>query len=357
MAAPYWTNRLCRREEIDAVVDLVRVTYGAEHRESNRSFWEWRYLSETDFRADIFLAEHEGRPIGVFTVMMLDFQWGEQRLKGAMHSGLITHPDHRRRGVFRSLVEAINEHAARQGALFITSTPNDNSLPGFLKSGDWDYPAPVPVYLKVMHLPTLLRPKVGRVAGGLVGWLPQLFFRRRREPLGRRFDFQQVSLVPDELDEVCEEFARDCPMLMTRRTAAYWNWRYGIKPGADYRTLVARQAGRLMGAVATSTEDYRGLQVGLVLDLVTRGGLVGLRLLLRAAEDDLRSRGIGLITCQATSPILQRALGEERYWRPKTTWLPRRFHYIYRFTGIPGLPRRPTRLEDWHLTFGDSDNS
>ena len=119
------------------------------------------------------------------------------------------------------MVETINEHAARQGVLFITSTPNDNSLPGFLKFGDWEYPAPIPVFLKIVHLPTLLRPKLGRVVGVLVGGLPQLFFTRRREPLDRQFDFQQVSLVPDELDEVCEEFARDCPKLMTRRTAAY----------------------------------------------------------------------------------------------------------------------------------------
>jgi hypothetical protein len=179
----------------------------------------------------------------------------------------------------------------------------------------------------------------------------------RRSEIGPSPDCELVTEVPDDLDEVFEAFSRECNRLMMRRSANYWNWRYGARPHADYRTLLARQDGRVVGAVVTSVQQRKGLDFGLVLDLITSEGVSGLRHLLRAAEDDLRSRGIGLVTCQATSPMLKQALTEERYRSLTRKQMGRDFHFIYRITGLPGLHHEPKELDDWHYTFGDSDNT
>jgi GNAT superfamily N-acetyltransferase len=355
--APYWKNRVCRPDEFPAIQKLLRAVHGDRYPWLNEAYWHWRYEGHPDFRAVVVGSDAEGQLIGLFTMSMLEFQWGTDRLQGAMHSGLITHPEHRRRGVFQSLEQSIHDHAAERGAALIRSTPNESSLPGFLKFGGWAYPGMIPVYFKPLSVPAMLRPKLGRALGALVGGPAQLALTRRRRPLAGESNCEPAERVPDELDEVFEEFARTCGALMSRRTAAYWNWRYGVQPAFQYRTLVARRQGRLLGASVTSVQEFRGIPVGLLLDVVVRGGITELRQLLRHTEDDLRQRGIGLLACQATSPMLQQALAEERYWRPNPARLPKKFHYIFRITGLPGLPRPPADFADWHITFGDSDNA
>lgn len=358
MTKQYWTIRLGRTEDTDAVVKLVHTVHGDRYPELNRSYWEWRYLNETEFRADILIAEYQGEPIGIRPMVLFDFQWGAKHLTGAMLTGVLTHPDHRRRGVFRSLVDASNERVARLGAQFSMTMPNDNSLRGFVNWREWRYPGRIPLYIKVVDGRAMLTPKAGRIAAHLVGWTPQVFFRNRPIHAVRwGLDTEPTELVPEELDEVFDEFARACGTLMIRRTAAYWNWRYGRKPSAPYRTFLARRSGAVVGAVVTSMQRRMGLDVGMVIDLVARGGLTTLGQLLRSAETDLISRRLGLITCQATSPLLCRALEEQGYRCLSSRWLPKQFHFLYRPTGVPGLPRQPARLRDWHLTFGDSDNA
>jgi GNAT superfamily N-acetyltransferase len=338
-------------------MQLVRAVHGDRYPELNRAYWQWRYLNDAGFAAHVFMAELDGRPIGVLPMALFEFQWGVQRLHGAMYTGLLTHPDHRRRGIFRSLIDSCNAQTAKLGGLFSMGMPNEAALPGYFKFGDWVYVGLIPVYMKLASVPALLRPRAGRVLGGVLGALPQLCLLRRRPSLGGPpVDVEPAQFVPTDLDDVADRFARDCGLLMIRRRAAYWNWRYGARPEAAYRMLVARQAGCVMGAIATTTQYRRGIEVGVILDIVSRDGTTGCRHLLRAAEQDLRARGVGLITCQASTPLLQQALQAEHYRCPPAKWLPKKFHYIYRPTGLPGLPRPPKDIADWHLTFGDSDN-
>jgi GNAT superfamily N-acetyltransferase len=358
MQTPYWTNRAARPDETAAVLRLVRAVHGEEHPELDEAYWRWRYLNDTRFRAEIIMAEHQGQPIGIQPLSVFDWQWGKARVRGAMYTGVLTHPDHRRRGVFRSLIDSSNEHAARCGALFSMTMPNDESLPGFLKFGDWLYPAPIPLWLKIIDGRMALTPKIGRLPAAVMGPLTEIFFKRRGQSPGPGdVACERTHLLPDEFDGVFDDFARDCGALMLRRTSAYWNWRYGAKPGSAYQTLVLRQDGRLAGAVVTSVGRRMGLDIGMVLDVVGRGGVPIIRRLLREAELELHSRRLGLVACQATSPLLENALREEGYWRPKPGWLPKRFHWVFRPTGLTGLPGMPSRLCDWHLTLGDSDNA
>lgn len=353
----YWSLRVGGEEDTGAILRLVRNVHGDAYLDLDESYWAWRYLSDTPFRARIVIAEHEGRPIGIQPMIIFDWQWGRCRYKGAMYTGVMTHPDHRRRGVFHSLVGAANDCAAKSGAHFSMTLPNEASLPGFLKTRQWRYPGLASMFLKMVDGEALLRPKLGSLPAKLLGLIPQAFFRPR--PVGRddvRLDVTEAKTVPDELETVFDDYAAACNALMIRRTARFWNWRYGAHPRSIYRTWLATREGHLAGAVATSTGERAGLDVGMIVDLVARGGMPVIRGLLRAAEAGLRSRGVGLIACQATSGPLKAALREEGFRCPGP-WLTRkRFHFVFRPTGV-AVPRElPKAMADWHLMLGDSDN-
>ncbi|OQZ06783.1 MAG: hypothetical protein B6D36_03275 [Planctomycetes bacterium UTPLA1] len=95
----------------------------------------------------------------------------------------------------------------------------------------------------------------------------------------------------------------------------------------------------------------------MIVDLVSQADEAVIRSLIRFAENDLRQRGFGIVTCQATSPALLRALRFEGFRNGPPSVIRKRFHFVYRRTGVTGLPHDPSSLSNWHLTFGDSDNA
>ncbi|MCP4589554.1 MAG: GNAT family N-acetyltransferase [bacterium] len=355
MAGQYWTIRQCTPHDDEAVHELVHVLYPEWTSDHIRSYWQWRYPSVGPFRAEVIAAEHDGRLIGIQPMAVFEYQWGDERCRGAMYTGVMTHPDHQRRGVFRSLIDAANAQASAGGSAFSMTLPNDASQPGFVRSGEWNYPGVIPLYVKVLDGAALLRPRVGRMVARALGWAPGLWFKPKSGDRGEELGVEQVDAAPEDLDAVFEAFAHDCGTLMIRRTAAYWNWRHA-SPRSSCRMLAVRDGGSLAGMVVTTSQPRMGMEVGMVVDLVARGGVGVLRRLLHEAEIDLRSRGLGIIACQASTPLMRTALEDEGYRYPGTRWVPKRFHFVYRPTGGGGLLRDPQAMSDWHLTFGDSDN-
>ncbi len=367
MTSPYWTTRLAEASEADAILRLIRAVHGREHLEINADYLHWRYLNNTPFRADLVIAEHEGQPIGMQPVAFFDFCQGQTRLPGAMYTGVLTHPDHRRRGVFSSLIKASNEHAARRGAVFCMTMPNNASLPGFRKFGDWIAPGPIPTFFKVINGRAMLRDRFGPAAAALLGWLPPLLCRPRPAKAGM-FDLtvEPADCLDREFDEMAERAASENHGTMLRRSAEYWTWRYLRRPASTYRpttrvapayqTLLARKGRTLVGGVAVSAARQAGFEVGMIVDLLACGEEATIRCLIRAAQDELQKRGAGLVACQATHPRLQSALRAEGFFCPKPERLPRYFHFVYHLTGV-GEAEVPRDLGGWYLTFGDSDNT
>jgi len=355
---PYWVNRLARPDEQGPILELVRAVHGNSYLEIDDAYFRWRYLNDTPFRASVMLAEYDGQPIGIQPIAFFDWQWGSSVLKGAMYTGVLTHPDHRRRGVFRSLIDSSNEHAAKVGAQFIMTLPNDASLPGFQRFGDWQYPGLISLMLKIVD-PRAVADNVGlRPLGSLFQWLPPVAFRRR--PAGCSdggLSFERVVVFPNEIDAVSDQFAEHVGSLSIRRTSGYLNWRYAARPESAYQLFVATRRGEFAGAVVTSHGVRGGIKVGMIVDLVSCAEEAVIRSLIRFAENDLKHRGFGIVACQGTSPALLWALRLEGFRNGPPSLIRKRFHFVYRRTGVVGLPRDPADMSNWHLTFGDSDNA
>ncbi|MFC2171113.1 GNAT family N-acetyltransferase [Acidobacteriota bacterium] len=357
MSKAYWHNRIASPQEKETLLLFVRKVYGEDFPDLNRSYWEWRYTSNPACEVEFFVAEFEKRPIAVLPTAVFDFQWSEQIFPAVMLTGLVTHPEHRRRGIFRSLISSINEHGHRHGRLFNMGMPNDIALPGYLKFGGWEYPGKIRLYAKVLDYSSVFRDKLPNPIANGCGSLSRLLSHKRSRQSIPLLEAELVSRVPEEFDQICNNFTMECNHLMIRRNAAYWQWRYLMKPNSNYRTLLARNNGRLIGAVVTSVQRRAGLTIGLILDIVGHGDNTVIVQLLRLAENDLRDLGVGLVTSQATSKYLQQFLRHEGYRAIPSKLLPKQFHYVYRPLGVSGLPFNPSKMSDWHLTFGDSDNT
>ena len=85
-------------------------------------------------RSFMLVAETDGRIVGLRAFMRWEFVAGDRRFRAVRAVDTATHPDHQGKGIFSRLtLEALD--SLRDQADFIFNTPNEKSLPGYLKMG------------------------------------------------------------------------------------------------------------------------------------------------------------------------------------------------------------------------------
>ena len=133
-------------------------------------FFRWKHLENPFGRSYMLLAEAEGDG-GLPLVHAMAIRRGRRTVTAVRAVDTATHPDHQGRGIFRLLTTTAIE-ALRAEADLIFNTPNDKSLPGYLKMG-WRRVADVPIRVRVRRPVRFVRhlrsygPSASRDEGGI----------------------------------------------------------------------------------------------------------------------------------------------------------------------------------------------
>src|SRR2546428_4283091 len=126
-------------------------------------FFRWKHFENPFGRSFMLVADREGRIIGLRAFMRWEFVAKGITLRAVSAVDTATHPDYQGHGVFSSLTQAALE-AVRGDTDLVFNTPNEKSLPGYLKMG-WEKVGRMPILLKVRRpvrflfaVPSLRRP-------------------------------------------------------------------------------------------------------------------------------------------------------------------------------------------------------
>lgn len=176
--------------------------------------WLWKHFQNPFGESRIVVAELDGRIAGVRPYLRWRFLTPEgDRLEGLRAVDTATHPDFRRRGVFRAMTVEANRLAETEGFDLVFNTPNEASRPGYLSMG-WV--------------------SVGK---------PRLYVRFRRPwSLTGRGDSGRIPPPEMVLDDAVElkhgqAYNDRTPLgLRTERTASYLRWRFVEHPTVPYLT-------------------------------------------------------------------------------------------------------------------------
>jgi GNAT superfamily N-acetyltransferase len=219
------------------VLDLLAATLGggpAGRRPPE--YFRWKHQENPFGRSYMLLAEADGRIVGLRAFMRWRFQSGNRVVRAVRAVDTATHPDYQGRGIFSRLTrEAVEE--LRDQADLIFNTPNEKSLPGYLKMG-WQIVGAVPVSVRI-------RRPIAFVRG----------FRDRRstsEP-ARSAPLVSAEPVPDALSDpeipslLSEAAGASDRLLATPRDLEYLRWRYAAATLLGYRAIRARERGKLAG--------------------------------------------------------------------------------------------------------------
>jgi GNAT superfamily N-acetyltransferase len=193
-------------------------------------FFRWKHLASPFGRSVMLVAASDGRIVGLRAFLRWRFRVGDRTVEAVRAVDTVTDPEFRGRGVFSTLTRAgLKEVRGNTG--FVFNTPNEKSLPGYLKMG-WQIVGRVPVSVRVRRPVSFVRHLAGSRAGRAA---PAVHASPAAKVLGE-------SGVADLLEraETWEGFA-------TPRTQEYLRWRYAEAPLLDYRAVAARDEGRIGG--------------------------------------------------------------------------------------------------------------
>lgn len=230
-------------EDLPQVLDLLRASLGeTASLQRTPELFGWKHINNP-FGRSIMLVAVDGSTVAGFRAFM---RWELNRPGGGVLRCVravdtATHPDYRRRGIFRNLTMAAIDAATEDGVDMIFNTPNPRSGAGYLTMGWSEVGA--------------IRPLASPARGLLRGKADTASLPDPRDFVSRP-RLVGVRSVPD----------REARGLRTPRTPQYHQWRFNEHPTAKYVQIDAND-GAAIGRLA-----FRGKRRELLIsDVYGRG--------------------------------------------------------------------------------------
>lgn len=219
------TIRRAETADEPAVLSLLGSSLGWLPDGLHRDFFRWKHQDNPFGRSPAWVAVAEGRVVGFRSFLRWEFQTRRGVVRAVRAVDTATHPDHRRRGIFRRLTLHALDDLRAEGVAFIFNTPNDQSRPGYLKMG-WRQIGRVPLRTRPAGVAALSRMLRARVPA-----------ERWSVPTGAGRPASGVLQDEEQLRGLLA--SQPAPTaLRTRRSPAYLSWRFGFGP-LGYRALLA----------------------------------------------------------------------------------------------------------------------
>lgn len=315
------------------VLDLLRTAMG-EGPAGGRTpeFFGWKHHRNPFGRSFMLVAEADGRIVGLRAFMRWGFVVNGQPVKAVRAVDTATHPDYRRRGIFSKLTARALDDLVDEADL-IFNTPNDKSLPGYLKLG-WDVVGKVPLCIKPLRPMSFAAGLRSRGNGDAVESRPQV----RAEHAGT---FLQHGM---DVDWLLERAIHEDARLQTLRSVAFLRWRYSETP-FDYRVVTAEGAEGLVGFAIFRVRPRGRLWEATVAELVVDPH----------ADEDVRRPLLGAVAEAASADHISLAAPHgEAFTMARSGFLPSPASLTLVTRRLrDSLPTDVTLKRHWALSVGD----
>lgn len=332
MSAPALLIRPYTEHDEPRVLDLLRRSLGGgPGGERTAAFFRWKHLENPFGRSLLLVAESDGKILGLRAFMRWRLRSGGRTFTAARAVDTATDPEARGRGVFTRLTsEALSLLAADTDLIF--NTPNDQSLPGYLKL-QWTIVGAVPVRIAVRRPVAFLRG--ARSAGDLAA-------RPRRAQPDVAARSAAAVMADGDVDGWARLVEDDGAGLHTPRDGGYLPWRYGAASGLDYRAVTVDG---VPGAAVFRVRPRGRLWEATVAEvLVGPGDVAGARRLLRAVGSGSGADHVATSFPPAGAPA--------EAARRRSVSAPKRMTLVVRPLH-DDIGFDPTRLDAWRMSLGD----
>jgi hypothetical protein len=350
-----WHIRPYRDGDEKQILKLRRAVFGdLDPVRLKESTWQWQFQENPSGRAVCFLAESAGKIVGQYVTIPTRFSIHGKEILTAFSCDTMIHPEYRRQGMFSALARKNYDFLASDRNIHLVwGFPNDKSQPGFVGKLDWRMMPIIP--LMVMPLKPIAM--VYRSFPVLNKLMPPPQIQQKPDP---DFDFSAhapglimdpVSSFGSTFDTLWQNNRSMAPVVQVR-DSAYLQWRYLSVPEFAYRPFAIRRHGTLVGYVVMRMMVLNGRRFGVLVDLFPfpMKPDSALQTVFSFAKHYAKHHGGDFLTC--ILPRKRMGILKSAGFRmvpeiinPKT-W---RLGYLKTGDGPWG------NLDDWHVTYGDTD--
>lgn len=353
----YWNTRLLRPDDAEAMAELSRRCF--RDRADSVEFIRSRYTDSKGPASYVWAADADGKLIGTQAVTLLPFFVAGRLVTVGMFTAGMTHPDHRKRGVFRDVVEAAERFGFERDVVGLFTMPNDESYPTFQKSTLWRTLPDRPLRAMVIDAKRLLADKgMPRFVAGLGGWISNVRYRSRLNcATAGVSEVSSFDRLAAGLDRLADVRGRDHGGIMCRRGEEFLRWRFVENPSHRYRFFVAQGPSGMDGYLVTRTEQRMGTTLAHVIDwlVVPRPGV--LESLFAVAASAAREDAASLLSMIASGGVESQRFAAFGFHVVPQRIAKRSFHTAYAVN--PSRPELNSLFcsdAAWYLTLGDFDS-
>jgi GNAT superfamily N-acetyltransferase len=297
-----WTERESGSDDVPRILELRRVAFPEDELDKlDPAFWKWEFQDGPAGPAVIHVGEVEGDFAAHVAVIPARWRIAGRDTTVSISVDVMTHPRHRRKKIFATLLRNTLLAAGRRGIPFTyVFVIREASRQGALGIG-FEELMTVPVVAKPISFRRVLarwlrHDTLCLLAAGLAQPLYRLYCLASGRPRADRWVTVRETREFDERFTRFFDQASAPHEIVQIRDAAYLTWRYLRNPFRSYRLLVAERHGELVGFAALRRCKIFGLQTGMFVDLLCLPGDTGAsQKLLQVGEDMLRSEGVDLV--------------------------------------------------------------
>ena len=269
-----WSVRAYKEGDEDEIFELTKAVWEEQVPEKKQwmNGWHWMQIDNPAGISRIWLAEHDGKLVGQYPLILEDMKVGDEIIKGAQIVDTMTHPYYRRQGIAYTIGKKALSELEKEKIHLVYGFPNQSAYPLHMKSGWLDVCA-FQVMFKPLNLKNILQKYFVRnrllldifAAGGNL--IIKAFFRSKKVPEEDMLKVRKISHFDDSINEFWNTMSIDYNIIRMR-DKEYLNWRYVDAPNADYTIYVAEEGGRICGYVILGCKDVDGLIFGHIYDII-----------------------------------------------------------------------------------------
>jgi GNAT superfamily N-acetyltransferase len=315
------------------VLELLSLTLGpGPAGERSAEFFRWKHLQNPFGRSLLLVAEIDGRIAGLRALMRWRLGAGEREYAAAIPVDTATHPDFQGMGIFTRLTRAALD-ILREDTDLVFNTPNEKSLPGYLKMG-WRTAGRVPVSIRVRRPLRLAVALALRRSGGSA---------TRRAFVNRAKSIEAVlDQDPQGIAALLQQTAPQ-QRLHTVRDLGYLRWRYQKAP-FDYRALTEKSGSEVEGVVVFRVRPRSGLSETTIAEVIVRPGTEAAGRLLRRA---VTAADVDHVTASVPRHINSAASAR------RAGFLPTHLGITLAVNPLRKMDLDASSLDNWALSLGD----
>ncbi|MCC8358736.1 GNAT family N-acetyltransferase [Salinimicrobium sediminilitoris] len=207
--------RKATETDIPEILKVLKASLGETSSRKTKDVWKFKHVNNPFGKSLVLIALEGDAVIGVRAFMRWKWQRGEKVYSCFRAVDTATHPDHQGKGIFKKLTLEAIKIAKVEGGNFIFNTPNDQSLPGYLKM-NWK--------------------EVGKLKVTISPTSPFLWFKK----VNIKYDIIRLA-GKEDLNNLCAgknfNISREGTEFFTPKTMEYLFWRYENNPLQQYEVF------------------------------------------------------------------------------------------------------------------------